>query len=133
MDLVPMGRAIGKFIASSKLLEAALALPRVALMVPGLMADRRVPARTKIALSGLVAYLVSPLDLIADFIPGIGQLDDALVLLLFVDGVLNQIDDDVLLEHWTGREKTLRRLQSMSRIVSCRTPRRLKEYLFGRP
>jgi len=111
--------------------ETLLALPRVALLVPRLLADERVPARTKMALAGLAVYLVSPWDLIPDFIPGLGQLDDAVVLLLFVDGILNQVDDAVLLEHWAGEVKTLRLIQDLSRTVSRWTPDALKTFLFG--
>ena len=112
--------------------ETLLVVPRLALLVPKLMGDERVPRRTKLALAGLAAYIVSPWDLIPDFIPGVGQLDDAIVLLLFVDGVLNQVEDSVLLEHWTGEVATLRRVQKFSRTVSRLAPRELKTYVFGR-
>jgi uncharacterized membrane protein YkvA (DUF1232 family) len=111
--------------------ETLLAVPRIALLVPKLMGDERVPKRTKLALGGLAVYLASPWDLIPDFIPGLGQLDDAVILLLFVDGVLNQVDDTVLLEHWTGEVETLRRVQGFARLVSRWTPQKLKRYLFG--
>jgi hypothetical protein len=52
-------------------------------------------------------------------------------LLLFVDGVLNQVDDAVILEHWMGEVETLRRVQGFSRFVSRWTPQKLKQYLFG--
>ena len=112
--------------------ETLLVVPRLALLVPKLMTDERVPRRTKLALAGLAAYIVSPWDLIPDFIPGVGQLDDAIVVLLFVDGVLNQVEDSVLLEHWTGEVATLRRVQKFSRTVSRLAPQELKTYVFGR-
>ncbi|MFQ5926477.1 MAG: YkvA family protein, partial [Terriglobia bacterium] len=88
--------------------ETLLALPRLALLIPKLATDERVPTRTRLALAGLAVYLATPWDIIPDFIPVLGQLDDAAALLLFVDGVLNQVDDAVLLEHWTGDVETLR-------------------------
>lgn len=112
--------------------EIVLAVPRVALLIPKLATDERVPTRTKLALAGLAAYLASPWDLIPDFIPVLGQLDDGLAILLFVDGILNQVDDAVLLEHWRGEVKTLRRLQWLARLVSLWVPLRLKKLLFGR-
>lgn len=112
--------------------ETLLAVPRVALLIPKLVADGRVPTGTKLALTGLGIYLASPWDIIPDFIPVLGQLDDAIAVLLFVDGVLNQVDDTVLLDHWTGEVATLRRLQSWSRRVSRWAPARLKTFLFGR-
>ncbi|MFQ5662496.1 MAG: YkvA family protein [Terriglobia bacterium] len=112
--------------------EILLAVPRVALLIPKLAADERVPLRTKLALAGLGLYLASPWDLIPDFIPVLGQLDDATAVLLFIDGVLNEVDDDVLLDHWTGEVETLRRLQHLARLLSAWVPRRLKQFLFAR-
>jgi uncharacterized membrane protein YkvA (DUF1232 family) len=112
--------------------ETVLALPRVVALIAKLMADERVPARTKIALAGLAVYLASPWDFIPDFIPVLGQLDDAVAILLFLDGVLNVVDDAVLAEHWTGELRTLRRLQTLARVASRWTPARLKRFLFGR-
>lgn len=116
----------------SWLKETLLAVPRVALLISRLIADERVPLRTKLALAGLAAYLATPWDFIPDFIPVLGQLDDATAILLFVDGVLNQVNDAVLLEHWAGEVETLRRLQKVARIVSGWAPARLKRFLFGR-
>lgn len=112
--------------------EIVLAVPRVALLIPKLATDERVPTRTKLVLAGLAVYLASPWDIIPDFIPVLGQLDDGLVILLFVDGILNQVDDAVLLDHWRGEVKTLRRLQWLARLVSLWVPLRVKKLLFGR-
>jgi uncharacterized membrane protein YkvA (DUF1232 family) len=112
--------------------EALLALPRVALLIPKLAADERVPLRTKLALGGLAVYLASPWDIVPDFIPVLGQLDDGVALLLFLDGVLNQVDDRILLEHWTGAPETLRGLQWLARQTSRWVPGPLKRLLFGR-
>ncbi|MEJ2110744.1 MAG: DUF1232 domain-containing protein [Acidobacteriota bacterium] len=102
------------------------------MLIPKLMKDKRVPPRTKTALAGLAIYLVSPWDIIPDFIPGLGQFDDAVVALLFVDGIVNQVDDEVLIEHWTGEIETLRRVQGLARIVSHWTPDKIKDFLFGK-
>jgi uncharacterized membrane protein YkvA (DUF1232 family) len=122
---------IRRLFQSGWIQEMLLAIPRVALLLPELMKDGRVPLRTKLALTGLGVYLVSPWDIIPDSIPGVGELDDVAVLLLFVDGILNQVDDDVLLEHWRGRAETLRRLQDLSRMISAWAPEKLKVFLFG--
>lgn len=112
--------------------ETLLTVPRVGLLITKLVADPRVPTRTKLALAGLAVYLATPWDIIPDFIPVLGQLDDLTVVLLFVDGVLNQVDDAVLLDHWTGEVETLRQLQRLARFVARWVPTRLKEFLFAR-
>jgi uncharacterized membrane protein YkvA (DUF1232 family) len=45
-----------------------------------LLADRRVPLAAKLVLPGIVAYLLMPVDVIPDFIPVLGQLDDLLLV-----------------------------------------------------
>ncbi len=57
-----------------------LLLPRLAGMLAALMADRAVPGRAKLLLAALAVYLVTPLDLIPDFIPFFGWLDDAVLV-----------------------------------------------------
>jgi hypothetical protein len=112
--------------------EAALALPRLGLLIPKVIADDRTPMRMKLALAGLGVYLISPWDFIPDFIPIFGQLDDLAAVLLLVDGTLNQVDDVILLDNWTGDVKTLHRLQSLARLISSWVPDRVKSVLFGR-
>ena len=120
------------FVKEGWISETLMAIPRVALLIPKLLGDRRVPFRIRAALLGMGIYLVSPFDIIPDFIPIIGHIDDAIVLLLLVDGILNQIDEQVLLEHWTGRAATLMRLRDMAGVVSAFVPRRFRFFLFGR-
>ena len=120
------------FVKAGWVQETLLALPRVVMLIPKLLGDRRVPLRIRAALVGLGFYLVSPFDIIPDFIPGVGRLDDAVVLLLLVDGVLNQIDEKILLEHWTGREETLRRLRDAAFVVASFVPIKFRRILFGK-
>jgi uncharacterized membrane protein YkvA (DUF1232 family) len=63
-----------------------------------LVADSRVPWRSKAVLAGAAAYIASPIDLIPDFIPVISRLDDAVVLVLSVDFFLETIPRDVMVE-----------------------------------
>jgi uncharacterized membrane protein YkvA (DUF1232 family) len=51
-------------------------------LVRRLRTDPSVPRRGKLALAGLLAYLLCPIDLIPDFIPVLGQLDDILIAVL---------------------------------------------------
>jgi uncharacterized membrane protein YkvA (DUF1232 family) len=73
-----------------------------------LLADPRVPRRRKVVLLVLSAYLLSPIDLVPDFLPGIGQLDDAVVAAVALRYVLRGGGQDLLREHWPGPERSLR-------------------------
>jgi uncharacterized membrane protein YkvA (DUF1232 family) len=80
-----------------------------------LLADPRLPRRRKAALAALFAYLLSPIDLIPDFIPVIGHLDDALVAAFALRYVLRGVEPGVLEELWPGRPEQLERLLRLSR------------------
>jgi len=83
-----------------------------------LLADSRVPRRHRVLLAGLLAYLASPLDLIPDFIPVIGQLDDALIAAVVLRTVRRGVRRSIVRQHWPGPPQTLRIVE---RIVSRRS------------
>ena len=81
--------------------ESVLSLiPRVAKFVYHLARDPRVPWTVKAALAGLALYLASPIDLIPDWIPGAGYLDDVLLVGFVASYVLGNVPPDVIREHW---------------------------------
>src|SRR5258708_12648416 len=59
--------------------ELALFVPNLVRLFAGLVRDARVPVRAKIVLGATAVYLASPIDLIPDFIPVLGSLDDAVI------------------------------------------------------
>jgi uncharacterized membrane protein YkvA (DUF1232 family) len=111
--------------------EAALTVPHLATLVANLMADKRVPAQAKATLAGVAAYFVMPFDLIPDFIPVLGYLDDLVLVILVFDGVVNQIDEAIVAEYWKGDPATLQRLRAMSRRAARFIPGWIKRKLFG--
>ena len=80
----------------------AATLPRV----PG-NRDPRVSRRRKLLLFALVGYLALPFDLVPDFIPGAGQLDDAVVVALALRSLLRSGGEPLIRELWPGPERTL--------------------------
>ena len=105
--------------------ELALLLPNLIRLFGGLLRDGRVPFGAKIVLTLASLWLASPIDLIPDFIPIVGSLDDAIIAALALRFVLRTTEGSVVREHWRGDPATLERLL---RIVSCGgrgTPRAL--------
>ena len=76
-------------------------VPDCAVLFSRLLRDPRVPRRRKLILAALVGYLALPFDLVPDFIPVAGQLDDALVVALALRSVARG-SREVLREHWPG-------------------------------
>jgi uncharacterized membrane protein YkvA (DUF1232 family) len=83
-------------------------IPDCIVLMRRLLGDPRVPRRHKLMLGLLVPYLASPIDLIPDFIPVIGLLDDALLVALVLRRVLRAGGAELLHEHWPGPEESLR-------------------------
>ena len=94
--------------ARDTLREVALFLPNFLVLLKRLVADPRVPRKSKLMLGGTILYLVSPIDVIPDFVPGLGQLDDIVIALLALHSILNRVDEEVVIEHWPGRENVIR-------------------------
>jgi uncharacterized membrane protein YkvA (DUF1232 family) len=82
-------------------------VPDCVVLFRRLLGDERIPRRRKLALVALLGYLASPIDLVPDFIPVVGVLDDALAVALVLRFVLRAADDDLLAEHWPGPPQAL--------------------------
>jgi uncharacterized membrane protein YkvA (DUF1232 family) len=74
-------------------------LPTYIRLVWALIRDGRVPAGQKLILAGIGAYLFFPIDLIPDFVPVLGQLDDLAVVLLGLDFFIRSAPPDIVDEH----------------------------------
>ena len=83
-------------------------VPHCLVLFRRLLRDPRVSRLRKLVLLPTVAYLVFPLDLIPDFIPVLGQLDDALIVALALRVLVRGAGADLLHEHWPGPETSLR-------------------------
>jgi uncharacterized membrane protein YkvA (DUF1232 family) len=82
--------------------ELVRLVPDLLRLVRSLLADRSVPGRVRIALIGLLAYLINPIDLIPEFIPVLGPLDDVIVAILVLRYVRRRLGDDELRRRWPG-------------------------------
>jgi len=113
--------------------ELLLALPRLCRMLVSLAADRDVPTAAKVVLAALAVYLVSPIDLVPDFIPWLGYLDDVILAAVVVDGVISFVDRSLLLRYWPGTPASLERVAAVARRLARWVPTRLKARIFGGP
>jgi len=79
----------------------------------------------------VAVYLASPVDLIPDFIPFLGYLDDALLVAVVVDGLLNYLDRSLLLKYWPGGVASLDATAAVARRLARWVPGRLKARIFA--
>jgi uncharacterized membrane protein YkvA (DUF1232 family) len=113
----------------TRLKEYALFAPRLVKLVFRLVRDKRVPARPKAILVMLGAYLASPIDLIPDFIPGLGYVDDLVLAAFALDQILNRVPDQVVREHWDGDEDVLQIVREILDIAAGIVPDWLRKRL----
>jgi len=83
-------------------------IPDCLVLFKRLAADPRVPRRRKALLVALAAYLAMPFDLVPDFIPVAGQLDDAILVGLALRSIVRGAGAGVVTEHWPGPDESLR-------------------------
>jgi uncharacterized membrane protein YkvA (DUF1232 family) len=85
-------------------------VPDLVRLVRSLLQDRSVDGRARFALGVLLVWLVSPIDLIPEFIPVLGPLDDVVVAVLVLRYVRRRIGADAVLARWSGSEAGARLL-----------------------
>ncbi|ELT45579.1 YkvA family protein [Arthrobacter nitrophenolicus] len=82
--------------------DALRLLPDLLRLIRRLAADRTVAVGVRIRLVLLLAYLLSPIDLVPDFIPVIGYADDAVIVALVLRSVIKRAGEDAVRRHWPG-------------------------------
>jgi uncharacterized membrane protein YkvA (DUF1232 family) len=82
-------------------------VPDCIVLLSRLARDPRLTRADRMAIVGVLAYLALPFDLIPDFIPIAGQLDDAIIVALLVRRLRRTITRDVIREHWPGPDESL--------------------------
>ena len=126
MIAMPHPLLIGLAIAVGVWLAAAVALilfgrvgaarellglvPNLLLLFKDLVRDERVPRGAKVWLGVAAVWLASPIDLIPEFIPVLGPLDDAIVAAAVLRHLVRRAGSDVVYEHWRGDPATIARV-----------------------
>jgi uncharacterized membrane protein YkvA (DUF1232 family) len=82
-------------------------IPDCIVLFRRILADPRVGRRPKLLVGLLVAYLAMPFDIVPDFIPVAGQLDDAILVAFVLRSVLRGSGAELVREHWPGPEQSL--------------------------
>ncbi len=111
--------------------ELVRALPALGRLLVRLVADPVLPRAAKVALAAAAVYLLSPIDLIPDFLPFVGYLDDVLLAAIVLDGVLNYVDRSLLLRYWPGSPSALDRLARAAHLFAAWVPARIKARIFS--
>lgn len=112
--------------------NVVMLIPNFLKLLYRLFKDSRVPKTEKALLVGAIVYVISPIDLIPDFIPFIGEVDDAYFVALTLLRLLNRAPDEVVTEHWDGGGDLPRILDGIVRAAQWVLPKRVARILLGR-
>lgn len=106
-------------------------IPNFLRLLYGLVTDSRVANIDKLVLAGAIAYILMPIDIIPDFIPFIGEVDDVFVLILAIQRLISNAGRAVVAEHWMGDAAELSSLNLERILAACSffLPRRVRRRL----
>jgi len=115
-----------------KMRELLLFIPNLVGLLIGLLRDERVSQADKAILAGIIMYVIVPLDIIPDFIPFIGQVDDSYLLAISILRLFNRAERRVVMDHWKGQRDIKELVDSIARIAEFFLPNPVKNVLRGR-
>lgn len=129
MSISPGGFADARRVVARTVAGLVSALPQFVKLVARLSRDPRVPARAKRLAAALAAYVVSPVDLIPDVIPGVGLADDLLAVAVALAVLIEAAPDEVVAEHWDGEQEALGRVLLGVGLLMDFMPRRVRRMI----
>lgn len=116
---------------SERLRSGVMAIPQLGKLLLRLVRDPRVPRRSKWVFGAVGAYLILPFDVIPDWLPGIGHVDDLVLVALALDAMVNHVPEEILREHWDGEGDVLQTIRRLLALATTFVPERIKERLFA--
>ena len=115
--------------SKNRLKNALLFLPNIVKLFGKMLTDGRVPLAEKALLVGAIVYVISPLDLIPDIFPFIGQVDDLYLVALVLLRLLNRTDETVVRENWDGGGDIVALAKTVANLAPRLLPQRVSRIL----
>lgn len=104
-------------------------LPNMVILCGNLIVDKRVPVAEKALFAASIVYAISPIDLIPDIFPFIGQIDDIYLIALTLLRLLNYTEENVLRDHWRGGGDIVALTASVASLAPKFLPQRVSRVL----
>ncbi len=115
--------------SKNRIKNALMFLPNMVKLLGKMMTDGRVPVAEKALFIGAIVYVISPLDLIPDVFPFIGQVDDLYVVALVLLRLINRTDEAVVRENWDGGGDIVSLANTIASIAPRILPKRVARIL----
>lgn len=116
-----------------EIVEYALLIPDIAALLWRLFKDKRVELKTKMLVGGIIAYIASPIDVLPDFIPIIGKIDDVAIVFFAMNKIINDVPESIILDNWNGKDDIIKIVRDgvafISKMVGSQNVGKLIEYV----
>lgn len=109
--------------------EALLLVPNLVKLMFRLLKDKRIPLSRRLAMGAVGGYIISPIDLIPDFIPVLGSVDDLLVLAFAIDYLLQASPPELVDEYWDGSDDGIELVRGIAAWGVEMLPDRLRRFV----
>jgi len=106
-----------------------LFIPNLLVLCARLMVDPRVPATERVLVAGAILYALIPFDFIPDFIPFVGQVDDAYLIAMTLLRLMTVTDPRVVRQHWRGGGDVVELVGSMALMARKFLPKKIRRVL----
>lgn len=117
-------------LKAKKVSDYIFILPDMGALIYRLLKDKRVPLKTKLAISGSLAYIVFPTDIIPNNIPFVGRIDEIAVAFFALDRIVTDVPVYVILENWEGKNDIILVIKSIIEYVTTFTGAKNVEKLY---
>ena len=117
--------------AKRTLVDVIKQIPDYLRLLGGLLTDRRVSGVDKLLVAGAILYIITPMDLLPDFVPFLGEVDDVYLLMLAIQRLIANAGRRVVAQYWVGSLSDLN-TASLRRVLLAATfflPRRMRRRL----
>lgn len=118
-----------------KLAEYAMIIPDIVVLFYRLFKDKRVGIKNKLLIGGIITYLASPIDIVPDFIPFIGKIDDIAIAFFGLNVIINELPENIILENWQGEENIILMVKEavkyISQVVGAKNVNKLIDFIKG--
>ncbi|MBM6860822.1 DUF1232 domain-containing protein, partial [Clostridium saudiense] len=105
-------------------------IPDIAALLTRLLKDNRVSLKTKLIISGSIAYIVVPTDIIPDKIPFIGKIDELAVAFFALNRVVKDVPLHIILENWQGKNDIILVIKNLIEYITNFTAAQNVETLY---
>lgn len=118
--------------AKGRMRNFLMFLPNMVVLLGRLLKDASVPTAEKALFLAAIVYVISPIDLIPDIFPFIGQVDDIYMVALSLLRLINRTDEEVVRRHWSGGGDIVSLADSIASIAPMLLPKRISRVLTSR-